>query len=152
MAITLDFHKDIEAEWNSHRFKTVEEYEEYRLRYLRETTGHRIYYTDKNGIASELERIDHFPELQIYEVWSEGYAATGESGVATLCGKTPARNFRQACDIIMCTRHLEYIQKVIDPAYKEYMPNDVWCYEPSKLSDWGCRLFWSQELASKSFG
>lgn len=152
MAITIDYQTHIKATWDPIRFPDINEYEDFYLQYRRETLPDRIYYTNKEGIEQHIDRIDHFPNLKTYEVWSEGYTATGERGTATLIGKTVARNFRQACDIVMCTRHLEQIQKEIDPDYKEYYSQSPWAYDPHTLKDWGCRLFWSEKEAKKSFG
>lgn len=81
-----------------------------------------------------------------------GYAATGESSGAGLLGKAFARNFAQACDIVLCKDHLKHIDEVNSPEYKGYCPPRTWDYDPSNLSVWGRTLHWSKELASKSFG
>ncbi len=151
MAITTSF-TGIQKEFNPQYWKSIDDFEEYYLRRIQETMADRNYYTDRNGVERQIDFINHFPELKEYEVWMEGYAATGESSDATLVGKAFARNFAQACDIVMCKNHLAWIEKVNLPDYKEYCPPSKWSYDPSRLSDWGCRLYWSEELARKSFG
>jgi hypothetical protein len=151
MAISTSF-KDIEKKFNPHVWRSIDEYEEYFLRRIQETQADRNYYTDRHGKEVQIGFIDHHPQLKEYEVWIEGYAATGERSGATLLGKAMARNFAQACDIVMCQQRLEWITKVNDPSYAEYNPPNRWSYDPHKLSDWGCDLFWSEELARKSFG
>lgn len=151
MAIITSF-KDVEAKFTPQYWTSIDEFEEYYLRRIQETMADRNYYTDRNGVERQIDFIDHHPELKEYEVWSEGYRATGESANASLYGKTLARNFAQACDIIMCKQHLEWIEKVNHPSYKEYNPPSKWCYDPQRLTDWACALYWSKELAKKSFG
>lgn len=149
MAITLTFEeikKNIIPRWG------VDEFEEYYLRRIQETQADRIYYIDRDGFERQIDFIDHHPELKEYEIWMEGYAATGERSGAHLVGKAFARNFAQACDIVMCKNHLEWIKTVNDPTNKEYNPPRTWDYDPNRLSVWGCGLYWSEKLASKSFG
>ena len=151
MAITTSF-QDVKSKFSPQYWKSIYEFEEYYLRRIQETMADRNYYTDRNGIEREIDFINHHPELKEYEVWSEGYAATGEMSDATLYGKVFARNFAQACDIVMCNKHLKYINECNKPDYKEYCPPSKWCYDPNKLTDWACALYWSEELARKSFG
>lgn len=151
MAISTNFNQ-IKEKFNPRYFDSIDEFEEYYLRRIQETMSDRNYYTDRNGIERQIDFINHFPELKEYEVWMEGYAATGESSNATLLGKVFARNFAQACDIVMCKTHLEWIEEVNNPNYKEYCPPRTWDYSPHELSVWGCRLYWSEKLARKTFG
>jgi len=151
MAITTSF-TGIQKKFNPQYWKSIDDFEEYYLRRIQETMADRNYYTDRNGVERQIDFINHFPELKEYEVWSEGFAATGQSLDAILIGKAFARNFTQACDIVMCQNHLKWIEKVNSPDYKEYCPPSKWSYDPNRLSDWGCRLYWSEGLARKSFG
>lgn len=144
---------EIEKNFNNVRNKwTIDEYEEFYLKRISETRADTNYYTDRYGEEHPIAPVNNFPKLKEYEVWSEGYSITGGGSGATLEGKTFARNFAQACDIVMCKKRIEWIEKVNDPNYKEYCPPSTWDYNPRDLSNWGCRLFWSKELASKSFG
>ena len=152
MAIVTSFAKDVLPNFSSSYWDSVDEYEDYYLRRISETTADRNYYTDRNGIERKINFIDNHPSLKEYEVWISGYAATGESATASLVGKAFARNFAQACDILMCRLHLEWIEKVNSPDYKEYCPPRKWDYDPHKLSDWARGLYWSEKLARKSFG
>ncbi len=92
MAITTSF-TGIQKEFNPQYWKSIDDFEEYYLRRIQETMADRNYYTDRNGVERQIDFINHFPELKEYEVWCEGYAATGESSDATLIGKAFARNF-----------------------------------------------------------
>lgn len=150
MAITTSFN-DVKAKFNAANW-TIDEFEEYYLARISETMADTNYYTDKYGVERKIGFVDHHPELKNYEVWVSGYAATGESATASLLGKALARNFAQACDIVMCNNHLEWIKKVNDPEYKQYNPPSTWCYDPQRLTDWGRGLYWSEELARKFFG
>ena len=96
MAITTNF-QIIQKEFNPQYWKSIDEFEEYYLRRIQETMADRNYYTDRNGFERRIDFINHHPELKEYEVWCEGYAATGESAGASLVGKAMARNFAQAC-------------------------------------------------------
>jgi len=151
MAIKTNF-KEIQSKFKKSRWDSIEEFEEYYLRDLSERLLDTNYYTDKNGVEIKIPPINHHPELKEYEVWMEGYAATGENSGASLVGKVKARNFSQACHILMCKQHLEWINKTNDPNYTQYAEAGRWDYDPSRLTYWGCSLYWSEKLAKKSFG
>ena len=148
MAITTSYN-NFKKNYNK-RFGTLEEYISFKLKYLAETRADTNYYTDKDGNRIIIKPIDHHPNLKEYEVWVEGYAATGESASATLWGKQKARNFAQACHILMCKQFLERAEKYNDPKYTEYINSSRWDYNPNDLSYWGCSFYWSEELARKS--
>lgn len=151
MAISTNY-KIIENEFDSRYWKSIDEFEEFYLKRIQETCRDTNYYTDKNGIETMIIPINHHPELKEYKVWMEGYAATGDQSRAVFLGKTLARNFAQACDIIMCKDRLKWAEKTNNSNYKEYCPTSTWDYNPDKLSFWNRRLFWSKELAEKTFG
>lgn len=69
------------------------------------------------------------------EVWSEGYAATGERGEAVCHGVVKAASLREACDALAKR----------DRAFRAY-------YDPERMTFWGCRLFDNEESARRSFG
>lgn len=72
-----------------------------------------------------------------YEVWIQGYAATGDAGKAQLVGSTNAASFQEACDKVCNT-----------PGFK-----DKWgAYDSKKLTVWGCKLFDNATDARKAFG
>lgn len=88
-----------------------------------------------------------------YEIWIEGYAATGESGSAHFIGKSFGKDFRDACigftypeDII---REWDgaILKKKGDP-----LPLDTDRKGNIELSIWACRLFDNEAEARKSFG
>jgi len=151
MAISTNY-DTVKKEYNPEKWKSIDEFEAFYLREIQETTSDWNYYTNKCGEEITIEPIKHHPELKEYEVWMEGYAATGESGGAQLIGKTKAQNFAQACHIVMCEQKLNEIKEENNPSNTEYCDPCRWDYSPHQLSYWACKLFWSKELASKSFG
>lgn len=70
-------------------------------------------------------------EPREFEIWSEGYAMTGDHGGAHLMGKAIGRTFQEACD--------NYFKKDRD-------------YKSKRLTYWGCRLYNNEKDARKSFG
>jgi hypothetical protein len=75
-------------------------------------------------------------ETKTFEVWNEGYAATGEHGTAQYLGRFEAENFQKACMRAM---------KELDWDINTY-------YDVVKNSFWGCRFFDNEVDARKSFG
>ena len=76
---------------------------------------------------------------KIYEIWMEGYAATGESGTAQYVGSIKAKSFKDAC--IKFSKTKEGIEKQWDEFF-----------DSQELSHWGCRLFDNEMDARKAFG
>lgn len=67
-----------------------------------------------------------------YEVWSEGYSATGEQASAKFEGKSkPVFSFTEACHQLLSNNHF---------------------FDPDRLTVWGCRLFDNEMEARKAFG
>lgn len=151
MAISTNY-QSIKEEFNPRFWNSEDEFIEYYLLDLAERTDNTNYYTDKNGVERKIPPINHHPELKEYEIWMEGYVITGNQQDATLVGKVKARNFAQACHIIMCKKHLEFMEEENHPDNKKYAEPGRWDYDPRKLTYWGCRLYWSEKLARKSFG
>ena len=59
-----------------------------------------------------------------FEIWVEGYLATGESGLAHRVGISFGRTFKEACDL--------YAER--NPRFKEF-------YDSERLTHWACRLY-----------
>jgi hypothetical protein len=70
-----------------------------------------------------------------YEIWSEGFAATGERGTAMLHGTEEGDSFQDACDKL-AKRDSEFAKD----------------YDSKTLAYWGCRLFNNEAAARKEFG
>ena len=71
-------------------------------------------------------------EEREFEVWSEGFAATGECGKATFHGRIRAQSFEGACSKVF--------------------PEDDQNYDPISLSYWACKLFDNEADARRAFG
>lgn len=71
----------------------------------------------------------------LWNVWAEGYAATGERGTATFVGSVRAATFVDACRILH---------------------NDGWgqfsLTPDGQPMYWGCRLFDNEADARKTYG
>ena len=76
-------------------------------------------------------------KMKEYEVWMEGYRATGESKPHEFIGKVEAESFKDACYIAVknwCS----------EDSFKRY-------YNPEEQTFWGCRCF-DNEKDSMYFG
>lgn len=73
--------------------------------------------------------------MKVYEIWSEGYRATGEEGSATFHGTMRGDSFHQACD-----RLAEH-----HSAFAKY-------YETDTMTYWGCQLFDNEKDARARYG
>ncbi len=69
-----------------------------------------------------------------YDVWMEGFVATGESGTAMFLGSFEAPTFRDACK-----------QAIADWG-------DLELFNESNLTYWACRLFDNEVDARRNFG
>jgi hypothetical protein len=67
----------------------------------------------------------------LWEVWVEGYRATGEHGCAYLLGSCHADTFQEACEQL----------SVNDPYYESDPPRT-----------WGCHMYPTEKQARSSFG
>ncbi len=150
MAISIN-DSIILAKWSKTSSGDFKEFREYYLKWLSETIPDTIYYKPDFGDEVQIKPINHWPDLKTYEVWMEGYAATGEQGPAQLLGKVNARNFAQACHILTCEAYLKSAYAANGPLHEGFW-DGRWLYDAAALSVWGCRLFWSEELARRSFG
>jgi len=69
--------------------------------------------------------------MKTYQIWSEGFAATGQSGTAMFHGLAPGTSFIEAC--------------------KRFFKGDPY-YNFSTNSHWSCALFNNETAARRSFG
>ena len=70
-----------------------------------------------------------------FEIWSEGYAATGERAGAMFHGTAEGDTFQEACE--------QY--SLMNPAFGK-------CFNINGPTYWGCRLFDNEADARKAFG
>jgi len=105
---------------------------------------------EKNRLLKEL-REKQYSELKEYEIWMEGYSATGEHGTAQMVAKIKARNFREAC-------HIHFFTDFLNRTEKEMRENpqlsnkDELYYDPKELMFWCMRLFDNEADARKAYG
>lgn len=71
---------------------------------------------------------------RVYDIWCEGYAATGEHGTAFKFGSIEGASFRDACVAFFRNRENAHY------------------FNPEYLTYWGCRLFDNEADARKSWG
>lgn len=74
--------------------------------------------------------------MKEWEVWIEGYAATGGSGTASFEGVYKGETFKNAVESMM----------------KDKQWNIEGYYNPERLTYWACRFFDNETDARKSFG
>jgi hypothetical protein len=74
--------------------------------------------------------------MKEYEIWMEGYQATGQQAGASFVGVSEGRNFKDACKKFYQT------QSKTEQAYYDVKDNTYW----------GCGLFPTQSQAIRSFG
>lgn len=79
--------------------------------------------------------------MKEYEVWMEGYAATGEHQRASFEGKVMANSFDEACIKLLGDR-LDKDEKQPD-GYRRY---------PDNFCVWACTLYDNEADARKGFG
>lgn len=79
---------------------------------------------------------------KIWEVWAEGYSATGEHGTAVYVGRKWAVTFNRACELL-------HIEKGGSKAWGEFTPERPDGRPPMF---WGCRLYDNEVDARRLFG
>lgn len=84
-----------------------------------------------------------------FEIWMEGYAATGEQGIAQMIGKGFGSTFDDAVK--------DYMSKNIEHGIEEnggnsYISEDAYKKRRSNWNIWACSLFDNDADARKSFG
>lgn len=80
--------------------------------------------------------------MKEFEIWSEGYAATGERGTAYFHGKAKGETFEEACK--------NFRDSDGEPLGLDLNEDGSLRYD--RPSIWACRLFDNEADARKSFG
>jgi len=75
--------------------------------------------------------------MKKWQVWSEGYRATGEYGFATLHGEFEAETFKDAV--------IAFKNALVDPY-------SIRCVDVDNMTFWGCRFFDNEQDARQTFG
>lgn len=73
--------------------------------------------------------------MKDWEVWTEGYAATGERGYAVLHGTYQAHTFKEA------------VEQWLDEDIRRWKD-----YNPERMTFWGCKLYNNEKDARAFFG
>jgi len=73
--------------------------------------------------------------MTTYEVWAEGFRATGNQDQAYYWGQAEGETFTEACQQLAR----------INPAFAEY-------FDAERLTHWGCRLFPTEAEARQTYG
>lgn len=76
--------------------------------------------------------------MKTWEVWSEGYLASGDRADTTFEGRAEAETFAEACRIACVERG----RWKIEPG----------SFDPKGLTVWGCRLFDNEADARRAYG
>lgn len=87
-------------------------------------------------------------KIKLWEIWSEGYAATGERGDATLHGRFPGKTFDEAVEYANEHNKLGAERNTRN----RYMSDEYWNNRRSNWNIWACNLFDNETDARKSFG
>jgi hypothetical protein len=72
--------------------------------------------------------------MRKYQIWMEGYAATGDHAPAEFCGEYEAESFAEAC-----------------AAWNKERGESGY-FNTNTLTYWGCRFFDNETDARRSFG
>ena len=91
--------------------------------------------------------------MKTFEIWMEGFAATGESGTAQKIGEAEGETFEEAVMAFTQPEDVvsKYDHKVI-VSKGDTLNLDKDHDGKLKLSIWACRLFDNEQDARKSFG
>lgn len=76
-------------------------------------------------------------DMQIFEIWSEGYDVPECKSGAKKLGQAEAETFQEACNIFCSSLHWQERNGF---------------YDSKRLTIWGCRLFDNEIDARRSFG
>lgn len=112
-------------------------------------------YFDVGGTSSwfsenQMEAINQKYDEEVFEIWMEGYEATGESGPAQLIGRYHGITFEEACknftEPANIIRQSDY--KIIAKKGEKLKLDENRDYP----AIWACRLYDNEIDARKSFG
>lgn len=73
--------------------------------------------------------------MKDFEIWVEGYAATGEHAPASFEGIYAGNSFKEAC-----------VEMMLDKSW------DLRYYDKERNTYWGCRFFDNEAEARQTFG
>ncbi len=86
---------------------------------------------------------------QTFEIWVEGYAATGEHGTAQMIGTGTGDTFDEAVQDYMKWNPKHGIK---ENGRGRYVSDEAYKNRRSNWNIWGCNLYDNEADARKSFG
>ena len=87
--------------------------------------------------------------MKKWDIWMEGYRATGEHGTAQLIGEGYGETFDEAVEDYMAKNP---DSKVSRNSEKSYWSKEAYENRKSNWNIWACNLFDNEEDARKAFG
>ena len=87
--------------------------------------------------------------MKEYEIWVEGYIATGESGVAQKLGSAMGNNFDEAVENYINVTPNTNIEA---NTRNKYISNEAYINKNSNWNIWACNIYDNEVDARKAFG
>lgn len=103
----------------------------------------------RDGHPAEIKEIEFRQPVKEYEIWMEGYAATGEYGPAQMIGKGIGTTFDEAVKDYMSKKPNHGIE---ENGRKRYTTDEAYYNRKSNWNIWACNLFDNEADARKAFG
>lgn len=90
--------------------------------------------TIRLGLSYDQGKAALLAQPKKFDIWAEGYSATGEGGKACHFGSAYGKDFKEAC--------ITFFSTGSRPGW----------FNPDRMTHWGCRLFDNEQDARRSFG
>ncbi len=87
--------------------------------------------------------------MKTFQIWMEGYAATGERGTANMIGTGQGETFDDAVRDYMARTPKHGIE---ENGRNRYINESAYQRRPSNWNIWGCNLYDNEAEARKTFG
>lgn len=136
------------AYWTN-EYSSVELFEEYFLMEVSERTLNDVEYTDAEGNVRIIKAVDHYPALRLYSVWEAAHIEDNVEHPPVYHGDVQARNFQQACHILMAEKYLDAAKLKNDVNEPEGLKCIQWPYDPLHLTYRGNKLYQTEKSARK---
>lgn len=90
--------------------------------------------------------------MKVFQIWMEGYRATGESGVATIVGTGEGETFDEAVKDFMAKDQNNKNHGVEENTRNRYRTQEAYDNRDSNWNIWACDLYDNHGDAAKAFG
>lgn len=107
------------------------------------------YINNPNYIVTEFDVVERVKNLKTFEIWMEGYAATGESGTAQKIGEGEGETFDEAVRDYMLKNPKHGIEWNDS---RRYSTDEAYMNRRSHWNIWACNLYDNEADARKAFG